>query len=68
MNREIWANVHVETVERPYHEAVASGAMALFGEKYGDVVRVVEHSGTLDGALRRHARAQHGRRSGCSRS
>ncbi len=45
VNRGIWANVDVTTVERPYRDAVASGAMALFGEKYGDVVRVVSIPG-----------------------
>ena len=45
VNREVWLNVPVRTTERPYRDAVASGAMALFGEKYGDVVRVVEVSG-----------------------
>jgi alanyl-tRNA synthetase len=45
VNEGIWANVDVRTVERPYQEAIASGAMALFGEKYGDVVRVVEIPG-----------------------
>jgi alanyl-tRNA synthetase len=41
VNREIWRAVPVDRAERPYREAVADGAMALFGEKYGDVVRVI---------------------------
>jgi alanyl-tRNA synthetase len=41
VNDGIWASLSVEINERPYAEAVADGAMALFGEKYGDVVRVV---------------------------
>ncbi len=45
VNREIWKSTPVTTVERPYAEARAAGAMALFGEKYGDVVRVVEVPG-----------------------
>ncbi|MGQ0639998.1 MAG: alanine--tRNA ligase [Gemmatimonadaceae bacterium] len=41
VNRGIWQAHTVDTRERPYADAVAAGAMALFGEKYGDVVRVV---------------------------
>jgi alanyl-tRNA synthetase len=41
VNREIWRGTAVTTRELPYQEARGLGAMALFGEKYGDVVRVV---------------------------
>jgi len=44
-NHVIWENVDVKITEKKYADAVAGGAMALFGEKYGDVVRVVEIPG-----------------------
>ncbi|MDX1646531.1 MAG: alanine--tRNA ligase [Longimicrobiales bacterium] len=45
VNEGIWENHPVEVEHRPYEEAVAEGAMALFGEKYADVVRVVKVPG-----------------------
>ncbi len=42
VNRGIWSDAPVGITEKAYADALAQGAMALFGEKYGDVVRVVE--------------------------
>jgi len=41
VNDEIRANDPVDTRVMPIDQAMASGAVALFGEKYGDQVRVV---------------------------
>ncbi len=41
VNEEICRNDVVGVRYLPYQEAIAAGAMALFGEKYGDEVRVV---------------------------
>jgi alanyl-tRNA synthetase len=47
VNRWISANFPVTWQELPIAEARAAGAMALFGEKYGDVVRMVTVGGSV---------------------
>ena len=42
MNEEVLANAPGIVRVMPYDEAVKGGAMALFGEKYGDTVRVLD--------------------------
>jgi alanyl-tRNA synthetase len=41
VNEQVQANVVVSPAEMDLQEALKSGAMALFGEKYGDRVRVI---------------------------
>jgi alanyl-tRNA synthetase len=45
VNAHVWENLPIETRQMAYRDAVAAGAMALFGEKYGEVVRVVDVPG-----------------------
>jgi alanyl-tRNA synthetase len=45
VNAEVYRNTPVVTTVKGIEDAMASGAMALFGEKYGDRVRVVSIEG-----------------------
>ena len=44
VNAKIFEAIEVTSTEMPIEEARKLGAMALFGEKYGDIVRVVKAS------------------------
>jgi alanyl-tRNA synthetase len=45
MNEQVLKNTPVETKIMPLDQAISTGAMALFGEKYGEQVRVVSVPG-----------------------
>jgi alanyl-tRNA synthetase len=45
VNRAVWADRPVTDRQMPYTEAIEAGALAFFGDKYGDVVRVVDIPG-----------------------
>jgi alanyl-tRNA synthetase len=45
VNEAIWENTDVCVVPMAYRDAIARGAMALFSEKYADVVRVIDIPG-----------------------
>jgi alanyl-tRNA synthetase len=60
VNREILANNEVTTEVMDLEQALSTGAMALFGEKYGDNVRVV----TIPGFSRELCGGTHVRRTG----
>lgn len=42
VNEKIWESIDLAIDYKPLEEAKDMGAMALFGEKYGDIVRVVQ--------------------------
>ncbi len=48
VNREVLRNTPVDTLLTSPGEAMENGALALFGEKYGDEVRVVSMGGAED--------------------
>ena len=57
VNEKVFAALPVRTFQTPIAEARKLGAMALFGEKYGEIVRVVEIDGYSTELCGGHPRA-----------
>ncbi len=55
VNEQIRANAAPRSRVLPYEEAIARGALAFFGDKYGDTCARAQVRRLLDRALRRHA-------------
>lgn len=56
-NAETLANAPVRSFETTKDEAVAMGAIAFFGDKYGDIVRVLEAGSSIELCGGTHVRA-----------
>lgn len=56
-NREVLRNCPVRAYETTKDEASNLGAIAFFGEKYGDIVRVLESGGSIELCGGTHVRA-----------
>jgi len=64
VNDKVRQDVPVRYKVLPYAQAVAEGALAFFGEKYGDEVRVVEVDGDADAFSRELCGGTHAPRTG----
>ena len=55
VNEKIFENIDIKISEENIEDARKMGAMALFGEKYGNVVRVVNMGGYSVGVCRKRS-------------